>query len=255
MSEIERQVFEGLLVGGLVAAAVVFILLFFVTAPYGRHTRGGWGPRISGRAAWVFMEIPAVVVFAGCFLAGNGLAPGIVWLFVALWEIHYVHRTFIFPFRLHEAGKTTPVLIVAFAVAFNVFNGYVNGRYLGVGASTYDVRWLEDPRFLIGVGLFIAGTAGNLWSDRILINLRQPGETDYKIPRGGLFRWVSCPNYLSETLKWIGWAIATWSLPGLVFAVWTMANLVPRALAHHRWYRRQFPDYPRERKALVPFLF
>jgi 3-oxo-5-alpha-steroid 4-dehydrogenase 1 len=34
-----------------------------------------------------------------------------------------------------------------------------------------------------------------------------------------------------------------------------MANLVPRARAHHRWYRERFPDYPARRKALVPGLF
>ena len=42
---------------------------------------------------------------------------------------------------------------------------------------------------------------------------------------------------------------------GLAFAAWTMANLVPRARAHHRWYRERFPDYPARRKALVPGLF
>ena len=64
------------------------------------------------------------------------------------------------------------------------------------------------------------------------------------MPRGGFFRWVSCPNYLGEMLQWSGFALATWSLPGLSFALWTVANLLPRAVAHHRWYRREFADYP-----------
>ncbi len=34
----------------------------------------------------------------------------------------------------------------------------------------------------------------------------------------------------------------------------TAATLVPRALAHHEWYRERFADYPPERRALVPFL-
>ena len=49
--------------------------------------------------------------------------------------------------------------------------------------------------------------------------------------------------------------MATWSLPGLAFAVWTVANLMPRARAHHKWYGNYFPDYPQERKALVPGLW
>jgi 3-oxo-5-alpha-steroid 4-dehydrogenase 1 len=38
-----------------------------------------------------------------------------------------------------------------------------------------------------------------------------------------------------------------------IFAV-SAAHLVPRALATHRWYRERFPDYPRERRALIPYL-
>ena len=30
------------------------------------------------------------------------------------------------------------------------------------------------------------------------------------------------------------------------------ANLIPRAITTQRWYREKFPDYPKERKALIP---
>jgi len=65
--------------------------------------------------------------------------------------------------------------------------------------------------------------------------LRENGNSVYKIPEGGMFNLVSSPNYLGEILEWTGWAIATWSLAGLSFALWTFANLAPRALANHRW--------------------
>ena len=84
--------------------------------------------------------------------------------------------------------------------------------------------------------------------------LRAPGETGYKNPLGGLYRFVSCPNYPGERLEWFGWALATWSLGGLVFALWTVANLAPRAMANHRWYQEKFEEYPKERRALVPFV-
>jgi protein-S-isoprenylcysteine O-methyltransferase Ste14 len=70
-----------------------------------------------------------------------------------------------------------------------------------------------------------------------------------------MYRWISCPNYFGEIVEWIGWAIATWSLAGLAFALWTAANLAPRARSHHQWYRESFADYPQERKALVPRLW
>ena len=102
---------------------------------------------------------------------------------------------------------------------------------------------------VFGLGYFC-----NQQSDSILRNLRAPGETGYKVPYGGLYRFVSSPNYLGEIIQWIGWAVAAWSLAGWIFAIWTMANLVPRAIAHHRWYRETFADYPPQRRALIPFL-
>ncbi len=95
----------------------------------------------------------------------------------------------------------------------------------------------------------------NLHSDAVLLNLRAPGDATYRVPRGGLFQWVSSPNYLGELLEWTGWALATWSVAGASFAVFTAANLVPRARNHHRWYRATFADYPRERRALVPYVW
>ena len=86
----------------------------------------------------------------------------------------------------------------------------------------------------------------------ILRDLRKPGETGYKVSNAWLYRWVSCPNYLGEIMQWVGWAVATWSLAGLAFAVWTAANLIPRARANHAWYQNTFIDYPAERKALLP---
>ncbi|MHA1777308.1 MAG: 3-oxo-5-alpha-steroid 4-dehydrogenase, partial [Promethearchaeota archaeon] len=108
--------------------------------------------------------------------------------------------------------------------------------------------------FIIGTIIWICGFIINIYSDYILRNLREPGENGYKIPYGGLFRFVSCPNYLGEILEWIGWAVLTWSISGLVFALWTIANLIPRAISHHRWYHQHFEEYPQNRKAIIPFI-
>jgi len=86
------------------------------------------------------------------------------------------------------------------------------------------------------------------------LSRERAGIAHYRIPYGFAYRWVSCPNYLGEIIQWTGWAIATWSLAGVVFAIWTMANLVPRALTHHRWYRDRFSEYPADRRALIPFV-
>ena len=111
---------------------------------------------------------------------------------------------------------------------------------------------MSDPRFLAGLAIFLAGMTLNIRSDNILLKLRNSENPGYAIPRGGAYRYVSCPNYLGEVIEWAGWALATWSLAGFAFFLYTAANLAPRALSHHQWYKARFPDYPPNRKALVP---
>lgn len=247
----ELTIFYGLLVGWFVLAVVVFAALFFVAAPYGRHIRRGWGYTIDNKLGWIFMEAPAPIVFVVCFLLGSRTNV-ITMVFLGLWEAHYLHRAFIYPFGLRGSAKRLPLFVMSFGFLFNIMNGYLNGRYIFSFSHSYSHDWLSDPRFILGITLFVIGYIINRQADRVLRDLRQPGESGYKISYHRLYRWVSSPNYLGEIIIWIGWAVATWSLPGLAFAFWTAANLVPRAKAHHAWYRRTFPDYPPERKALVP---
>ncbi len=90
-------------------AVVIFFSLFYVVAPYGRHLKEGWGPNVSARFGWVFMESPCVVLMlilaAGTWESLN-LVQGI---FLALWLTHYVHRTFIWPYRVNMSGKEMPL--------------------------------------------------------------------------------------------------------------------------------------------------
>ena len=235
----------------------VFVTLFFYPAPYGRHARKGWGPQIDNRLGWILMESVSPSGFFVLFMVGawkTGLMP---YVFLGLWFAHYLYRSFLFP-ALMRGNKRMPVLIVLFAILFNVMNSYLQGRYLfhfSPQVSQYATEWLVSAPFLIGVVLFAAGFVIHVTSDTITRNLRRAGETGYRIPHGGLFRWISCPNYFGEIVEWTGWAILTWSIPGLVFAFWTAANLLPRAHSNHKWYRSRFAEYPSERRAIIPFLF
>jgi hypothetical protein len=238
----------------LALAAVVFPFLLFVTAPYGRHTRKGWGPRINDTVGWVIMEAPAPILFALFFFLGNRTTSVLPIVFLCIYELHYINRTFIFPFRLRGNRKDMPISIMLSGALFNTLNAYIISRWINTLGPEYALSWLWDPRFIIGVVIFFAGFRINTHSDSILRNLLKPGETGYKIPRGGMFKYVSGANYLGELMEWLGYAIATWSLPGLVFFLWTAANLAPRALSSHKWYRETFPEYPKDRKALIPFI-
>jgi protein-S-isoprenylcysteine O-methyltransferase Ste14 len=246
--------FDGLVIGWLVVAVATFVALFFVVAPYGRHRRSGWGPTVGNRLGWIIMEAPAVLVFTVFFALSE--RTGLTLLILSMmWGAHYIHRAFIYPLELRGRNERMPLVVVTMALAFNLVNAGINGYYLFFLSGGYPSRWLLDARFVTGAALFILGFVINRQADLTLLKLRAPGHSGYKIPYGGLYRWVSCPNYLGEIVEWVGWALATWSLPGLAFAVWTMANLAPRARTHHIWYHERFPDYPSERRALLPGLW
>ena len=237
----------------MVVGLGVFASLFFVTAPYGRHARSGWGPGMRTSLGWLVMESPASLAFLAFYLGGQDRARVTPLVFLALWQLHYVHRAFFFPWSLREVERTMPLAVVGMGGLFNLLNAYVNARYIS-SLGDYTVAWLESPRLVLGLVLFLAGLAANWHSDRVLLTLRGSGK-GYLVPEGGLFRFVSCPNYLGEIVEWAGWAVATSSLPGLAFAFFTAANLVPRARAHHRWFKERFADYPPNRRALIPFVW
>lgn len=233
-------------------ALLLFPLQLFITAPYGRHVSKSWGFLIDNKLGWILMEIISPLTFAYFFLTGSVEKTNPMWFFFALWILHYTHRSIVFPLLTRTKGKQIPLLIALSAICFNLVNGYTNGYWLGSLTKPYPMEWFYDPRFIIGLILFIIGASINIYSDYSLIKLRKHGETGYKIPRGGLFEYISCPNHFGEIVEWFGFAIMCWNLPALAFAIWTATNLSPRALSHHKWYNNYFNDYPKNRKAILP---
>jgi 3-oxo-5-alpha-steroid 4-dehydrogenase 1 len=234
-------------------AVVTFVALRILTAPYGRHARQGWGPTLQARTAWLLMESPAVLFFLAVYLCGRHRAEAAPLVLLCLWQLHYIHRAVVLPLRMTASAKRMPLAVAFLGMSFNLLNAFINARWISE-LGRYDVSWLWDPRFLAGATVFVLGFLANASADRTLLRLRKPGDTGYYIPQGRLFQWVSCPNYLGEMVEWFGWALATWSWAGLAFAIYTVANLAPRALAHHAWYKQRFPDYPPRRRAILPLV-
>jgi len=232
---------------------LVLVALLRVTAPYGRHHQAGWGPNLPNRLAWVLMELPALLVITTLVLLSPVRSQPQAWLPLCFWVFHYGYRTFLFPALMQPSDKTFPALLVIFAIAFNALNGYNNAAALiEAGNTKAPVLTLH---FLLGAVIFLAGFAMHYHADKTIRQLRKPGEKGYHIPQGGMFRWVSSPNYLGEIIQWTGWAVMTWSLAGVAFALFTFCNLAPRAISNHRWYREHFAQYPARRKVLFPGLF
>ena len=233
-------------------AIIIFVVLFFISAPYGKFQRKGWGPDIKSKWAWLTMEFTSPALITLFFILSDKKNVVLI-IFVSVWLLHYVHRTFYYPFRQSGRNKPYPLVLVSMAIVFNFLNGFVNG-YGVFYLDNYPVVWLLSWQFITGIIIFISGFIINKTSDEKLAMLRSQNRQDYVIPRGWLFEYISCPHYFGELLEWGGWALMTWSLPGLAFFVFTFANLFPRAVASHKWYREHFPEYPKKRKAIIPFI-
>ncbi|MBK8565089.1 MAG: 3-oxo-5-alpha-steroid 4-dehydrogenase [Saprospiraceae bacterium] len=238
-------------------AAVVHITMFYITAPFGRHTTEKWGKTIDNKLGWFIMEAPSLLIMAYFLFFGSNSFTSEVWVLFACWILHYFNRTIVYPLRIKPTPKRMPVAIVASAVFFNLINAGLNGYYLAELAPNekYGNNWLSSPSFYFGSLLFFGGMYINWKSDAMLIALRKPGETGYKIPQGFLFKYVASPNLFGEIIEWSGFALMAWNLPALSFMIWTLANLVPRAKNHYDWYLRTFADFPKERKVVFPFLY
>ena len=72
-----------------------------------------------------------------------------------------------------------------------------------------------------------------------------------------MYKYVTSANYLGEITEWIGFAILSWSLCGLLFAFWTICNLAPRSKALTKKYESEFGDEYRQlhKKNLIPFIW
>ncbi len=239
-------------------AVIVFISLQKVTAGYGVAYTRAWGPSVPNRIGWVLMEAPVFFAMLGIWLASSRRGEPALVVMTSLFLLHYFQRSFIFPLLIRGRSRM-PLSIILMGITFNLVNAYmIGGWFFHVSPpEAYPVSWLWSPCFILGTIIFFAGMAINIHSDSIIRNLRKPGDRGHYIPRGGMFRYVTSANYLGEFVEWTGFAILSWSLPGAVFAIWTFANLAPRARSLHQRYLSEFGDEyaALRRRYILPFIY
>lgn len=241
-----------------VVAVIVFISLFFVDAGYGKFYAPKWGPSLDNHWGWFLMEVPVFVAMLVLWWLSDRRSDVVRLVFLLLFELHYFHRSFIFPRQLRGHSRM-PVAIVLMGALFNSLNACMQGGWLFYfsPADYYPGNWLLSFPFLFGTALFFAGMYVNIQSDHIIRHLRKPGDTAHYLPRGGMFRYVTSANYFGEFVEWVGFALLTWSWAGAVFALWTFANLAPRAARIYDLYSREFPGQmdTTKVKRILPFIY
>ncbi|XP_072041174.1 probable very-long-chain enoyl-CoA reductase art-1 [Amphiura filiformis] len=174
------------------------------------------------------------------------------------WTLHYAKRLLetIFVHRFSHA--TMPIL--------NIFKN--SGYYWGFTAFVayfinhplYTPPAYGDLQVYGGLAAFLFNEFGNLCIHLALRNLRPAGSTQRRIPyptgnpMTQLFSFVSCPNYTYEAGAWISFSIMTQCVPALLFTLAGLYQMTVWAMGKHRNYKREFKEYPRGRKSIIPFL-
>ena len=216
-------------------ALLVFIALYFVKAGYGMFRTASWGWSISNKVAWVLMEAPVFFVMLGLWMISGVGFSAPQFLFLLLFELHYLQRSFVFPL-LMKGRSRMPVAIMAMGIVFNVLNGLMQaGGIFWYAPEGYAEgwAWLMRPLSSIGLGLFFVGMGIK-----------------------GMYRYVTSANYFGELVEWTGFALLTASPAAWVFVWWTAANLVPRADAIHKHYREEFGNEAvGRRKRIIPYIY
>ncbi len=241
-----------------IIAVIVFVALYFVTAGYGVFYNKKWGFAIPNKIGWILMESPVFIAMILLCVLSERDTNLVCLIFLILFEIHYFHRSFIFPFLIR--GKSVmPLSVILMGMVFNTLNALMQGGWIFYVSpvNMYEISWLTTPQFIIGTIIFFTGMIVNIHSDHIIRHLRKPGDTNHYLPKKGMFRYVTSANYFGEFVEWLGFAILTWSLSGAVFALWTFANLAPRAAKIYDNYKKEFGDEldTKKVKRILPFIY
>ena len=147
-------------------------------------------------------------------------------------------------------------------------NVFKNSFHYWVLAGLNIAAWIYSPNsptakepndllMYAGLALYCVGEMGNLQAHMTLMNLRSPGGNERAIPRGWMFDLVTCPNYMTETISWLGvLVVSNFSLAVLVFMAVSVAQMMAWAKKKENRYRKEFGDrYKKKRYTMLPGIF
>ncbi|KAG2216462.1 hypothetical protein INT45_006533 [Circinella minor] len=158
-----------------------------------------------------------------------------------LYEIGFVHK-----YSGSTAVRDTCLISTAYIGLTVIF------IYL---ATQVPFSMIDKGQIRFGTLLFFMGEIINFYHHYILSNLRKSNhDSGYKIPKGGLFKFVWCPHYLGEIITLCGLSIVTQNMLTFPFLISCIIYLSLRALNTKSWYENRFPEASL-RAALIPGLF
>jgi very-long-chain enoyl-CoA reductase len=211
---------------------------------------------ISSRNGMLRIYIPSALVAATRIVQEvYGLHdPSLVSLMLL---VHFLKRTLEVAF-LHSYSGHMPSSVA------NMIGFYYALITLLVAWTAVPISHIASLKLMhTGVGLFVIGELGNFYHHYLLKQLREEKtvsgakEKRYMPPRDGLFVFVATPHYLCELVAWLGIACVAQQLHSFLVFASMSSYLAGRAVMTNSMYRERFSttEWPRSRKALIPFLY
>jgi len=170
-----------------------------------------------------------------------------------LWMTHYTKRLLETIF-VHEFGTLT----------MPVFNLFKNCLYywsfaaaVGYNVNIPNAQDLPSWHLYLGFPWFCVFMLLNFLCHLRLKYMRPKGTNDFVIPHGGLFEYITCPNYFCEIMTWFGFNILTGFTPaGIAFNIVGAAQMVKWATERREKFIKLFGSkWPKKRWVLFPFIY
>jgi len=237
-----------------------------ITAHHNKLYLKDLGPQIGWNTVFLTEYFGPLVIYSIFYLrptfiygaeASNPM-PMIMHLSCLCYNIHFAKRLFETLF-IHRFSHSTMPLSNLFKNCgyywmFAAFIAYFNNHPL------YTVPSFGMLQIGIGFLGFALSEIGNFSIHVAFMKMRPAGSKKREIPKPNsnpftsLFNFVSCPNYTYEVYAWLFYSIMTQSLPALLFTAAGFYQMAVWAIGKHKAYRKEFPKYPKGRRAIIPLL-
>ncbi len=212
-----------------------------------RYSKFAVGKGVPSRLGMFFLYFAPIVAATICASPYLPAASLIQWVVYGAIMFHFAKRVLEALF-LHKYSGHMQVFSMGVILSFYSFlAGMIS--WLNADASTE-----MGIGFYLGIILFLVGEASNFYHHILLARLRTK-ESGYFIPRGGWFEGAACPHYFFELLAWLGIALLSQHLFAVLALIAMIGYLTARSIKTRQWYQRRFPDYPAERRLMIPFVF
>lgn len=233
------------LIFGIFAVSFGF-LDYYELAPL-RYSKFFAGKGVPSRLGMVSVYSLPMVVATICAWPYLPTASLIQWAVYGAIMLHFAKRTLESLFLHKYSGHMHIFTIGTVLSSYALMAGMIS--WLNAQASTELGIW-----FYLGIVCFLVGEAGNFYHHVLLAKLRTK-ESGYFVPRGGWFEYATCPHYFFELLAWLGIVLLSRHLFAVLALVAMTGYLIARSIKTRQWYKSRFPEYPAERKLMIPFIF